>query len=243
MTTTSPAARVSGTIKADAVRLADQAETLAAPLVGQHEALQKHHLETAAALRTLAAIQPDPQPESTDVVFGRQHFEPKRDSDRKPWDATTEPQSDHIAASGNMVAPQPVEWDAHAEFKAAEDHARKALRYVCGDLSGQHMSVRKHEARNHEHLRRIYAEARDIAPRFADTLAWLLWHDILDAQRLAMLSENATPASAGTVSVEAAARVLLDNIQETWRAFGNAGIIKAERIDAALRALAGEGGR
>lgn len=61
MTTTPTAARVSGTIKADAARLADQAETLAAPLVGQHETLRSHHLETAAALRILAAIQPDPE--------------------------------------------------------------------------------------------------------------------------------------------------------------------------------------
>lgn len=62
------AARVSGTIKADAARLADQAETLAAPLVGQHEGLRSHHLETAAALRILAAIQPDPEPKPVSQV-------------------------------------------------------------------------------------------------------------------------------------------------------------------------------
>lgn len=80
-------------------------------------------------------------------------------------------------------------WDAHAEFKERAAHARRALSYVCGDLSKRVPTVGKHEARNHEHLRRIYAEARDEFPRFADTLAWLLWHDILDADRLATLTE------------------------------------------------------
>lgn len=80
-------------------------------------------------------------------------------------------------------------WDAHREFKERAAEARKALHYVCGDLSKRVPTVGKHEARNHEHLRRIYAEAKDEFPRFADTLAWLLWRDIIDSDRLAALTE------------------------------------------------------
>lgn len=114
-----------------------------------------------------------------------------------------------LAAQG-----EPVAWDALAEFKSSAEFARKAYAHVCGGIKGRTASVGKHEAKNHEHLRRIYEEAKDAFPRFADTLAWLLWHEILRFDRLAMLVEDhglrvPTPVSAG-VTVKQAAQVLQD---------------------------------
>ena len=84
-----------------------------------------------------------------------------------------------------------MSWDAHKEFTERAAQARKALWHVCGDVSGTPATVGKHEAKNHEHLRQVYAEAKESFPRFADTLAWLLWHDIVDADRLEWLSKDA----------------------------------------------------
>ena len=84
-----------------------------------------------------------------------------------------------------------MSWDAHKEFTERAAQARKAIWHVCGDVSGTPATVGKHEAKNHEHLRQVYAEAKESFPRFADTLAWLLWHDIVDADRLEWLSKDA----------------------------------------------------
>lgn len=80
-------------------------------------------------------------------------------------------------------------WDAHAEFKEAAAHARKALAYACSDLPERQPTVGKHAARNHGHLRQVYQEALTSNPRFADTLAWILWHRVRDFDRLALLTE------------------------------------------------------
>jgi len=80
-------------------------------------------------------------------------------------------------------------WDSHREFSICAAHARKAMSHVLGDVSGIRPTVGKHEAVNHEHLRLVYEEARQSNPRFADTLAWRLWWDVVDADRLALLSE------------------------------------------------------
>lgn len=92
------------------------------------------------------------------------------------------------------------EWDALKEFKERAEFARKAYQHVCGDIAGRVPTVGKHQAVNHEHLRRIYVEAKDAFPQFADTLAWMLWHEIVSFDRLVILVEDftiSTPAQIG----------------------------------------------
>tara|TARA_R100000951_G_C2644856_1_gene182202 strand:+ start:375 stop:656 length:282 start_codon:yes stop_codon:yes gene_type:complete len=43
-------------------------------------------------------------------------------------------------------------------------------------------TVGKHEAQNYIHLENVLEEADKTCPKAADTIRWLLWHDILDAQ-------------------------------------------------------------
>lgn len=87
-------------------------------------------------------------------------------------------------------------WDAHKEHKEEAASARERLAFV---LDGQTVtasgSVGKHRARNWQHLKEVYAEARESCPRAADTIAWLLWWDIGDADRLAALTDPNDPTN------------------------------------------------
>lgn len=88
-------------------------------------------------------------------------------------------------------------WDALAEFKRSAAAAREAFDHVVGkEPRMRAVTVGKHQARNHAHLKSIYEEAFNKHPEFADTLAWLLWWEILEFDRLALLTEEFTAGSA-----------------------------------------------
>lgn len=67
-------------------------------------------------------------------------------------------------------------------FKAHEQNARNRGNAVIRDAAKKTSTVGKHEARNYAHLRAVLEEADKSCPRAADTIRWLIWHEILDAQ-------------------------------------------------------------
>jgi IMP dehydrogenase/GMP reductase len=69
--------------------------------------------------------------------------------------------------------------------REALEAAREAYNAVVGQDGGHKMTVGKHEAKNHAHLKSVIEEADAACPRAADTLRWLLWHRVLEAQRMA----------------------------------------------------------
>lgn len=80
-------------------------------------------------------------------------------------------------------------WNAHKEHKDRAASCRERFTFVLGDTSGEKMTVGKHEALNWTSLKSVYEEAREKCPRAAHTIAWMLWHDILEADRFAALTE------------------------------------------------------
>ncbi|MEO1108299.1 MAG: hypothetical protein AAFX90_10285 [Pseudomonadota bacterium] len=66
------------------------------------------------------------------------------------------------------------------QHKQREDGARETL--IAIGKSDRPMTVGKHEAKNHNHLKSVLAEADEVCPRAADTIRWLFWHECLDAQ-------------------------------------------------------------
>lgn len=86
-------------------------------------------------------------------------------------------------------------WDAHKEHKEEAANCRERLAFVCGDMSGEKMTVGKHEAMNWVSLKSVYEEAREKCPRAAHTIAWMLWHSILKADRFAHLTEPETTST------------------------------------------------
>ena len=69
-----------------------------------------------------------------------------------------------------------------ALFRSREKDTREGNSLVISDAVGKPSMVGKHEARNRVHLESVLAEADKECPRAADTIRWLLWHEILDAQ-------------------------------------------------------------
>lgn len=67
-------------------------------------------------------------------------------------------------------------------FRNAEQNARDRYNPILANFPDRKPVVGKHEARNHVHLEETLAEADEKCPRAADTIRWLLWHDIVDAQ-------------------------------------------------------------
>jgi len=67
-------------------------------------------------------------------------------------------------------------------FRSHEQNARKRGNTVLRDAAKKTSTVGKHEARNYVHLAQVLAEADEACPRAADTIRWLIWHEILDAQ-------------------------------------------------------------
>lgn len=80
-------------------------------------------------------------------------------------------------------------WDAHKEHGEHAASCRERMTFVLGDMSSEKMTVGKHEALNWVSLKSVYEEAREKCPRAAHTIAWMLWHDILAADRLTHLTE------------------------------------------------------
>lgn len=74
--------------------------------------------------------------------------------------------------------------EMHKQHRMMVDSAKKAFEEVVGDQSGRKMTVGKHEACNHVHLRSVLEEADEKCPRASDTIRWLLWHNVLHAQRM-----------------------------------------------------------
>ena len=74
------------------------------------------------------------------------------------------------------------------QHRMAVEAARDRFKTVVGDHAGQAVTVGKHEAMNYVHLKTVIAEADELCPRAADTLRWFLWHDVLEAQRMASMA-------------------------------------------------------
>ncbi|MEO0782530.1 MAG: hypothetical protein AAFZ46_12280 [Pseudomonadota bacterium] len=67
-------------------------------------------------------------------------------------------------------------------FRAVEQDVRTRHNAVINIKPDRPATVGKHEARNYVHLSAVLKEADEACPRAADTIRWLLWHEIVDAQ-------------------------------------------------------------
>lgn len=67
-------------------------------------------------------------------------------------------------------------------FREGEQNARDRHNAVIGIKPDRKATVGKHEARNYVHLSAVLKEADKTCPRAADTIRWLLWHEVVDAQ-------------------------------------------------------------
>ena len=81
-------------------------------------------------------------------------------------------------------------WDAETYFGRLVDYAWEDYRAVVFDLDTVKPKIGQYLAANRRHLRKIYAEAREKFPEFADTLLWLLRYKGIEANRHANLSES-----------------------------------------------------
>lgn len=77
----------------------------------------------------------------------------------------------------------------HDQHMQQVESARKAFREVLGDKPAIKPTVGKHEAHNYVRLKQVLAEAWEKCPDAASVICWFLWWDVLEAQRLAMLSD------------------------------------------------------
>jgi hypothetical protein len=75
-------------------------------------------------------------------------------------------------------------------LRREEASARGDLAKALADRPAGPTAVGKHEAKNWTHLRTVISEAQDACPRAAETIRWLLWHSVLDAQRIMMIAED-----------------------------------------------------
>lgn len=75
-------------------------------------------------------------------------------------------------------------------LKRDEALVREGLQAVLDAKPDHSPSVGKHEAQNWVHLKEVIALADQECPPAADTIRWLLWHEVLDAQRLSSLAED-----------------------------------------------------
>ena len=76
-------------------------------------------------------------------------------------------------------------------FKRQEEVRREGNNSVIRADVGRKVTVGKHEAHNYAHLKAVIAEADEACPRAADTIRWLLWHEIVDAQWYLHMAEMA----------------------------------------------------
>jgi hypothetical protein len=83
-----------------------------------------------------------------------------------------------------------TDWDAETYFGRLMDYAWEDYRTVVFDFETVKPKVGQYLAANRKHLRKVYAEAREKNPEFADTLLWLLRYKGIEANRHANLSES-----------------------------------------------------
>lgn len=74
-------------------------------------------------------------------------------------------------------------------FRDRERDVREGSNAVLKTSQGRKVVVGKHEAQNYAHLERVLSEADEACPRAADTIRWLLWHKVLDAQWYMYMAE------------------------------------------------------
>jgi len=67
-------------------------------------------------------------------------------------------------------------------FSDAEAHYRDGYGTLLAGFPERKCTVGKHEAKNWIHLERVLSGADNDCPRAADTIRWLLLHNVLDAQ-------------------------------------------------------------
>lgn len=76
--------------------------------------------------------------------------------------------------------------DLHDQFKQSESLSRRALDHCVP--KGFKPTLGKHQAVNHEQMRRTIEKAATECPDAAAVITWLLWHKVLDDQRMVFLS-------------------------------------------------------
>ena len=80
------------------------------------------------------------------------------------------------------------------EFKEWLDRemtsARDGLKEVIDARPEGAAVVGKYEATNYGHLRSVIAEADEACPRAAETLRWLLWHNVMDITRIVQVADD-----------------------------------------------------
>lgn len=69
-----------------------------------------------------------------------------------------------------------------SSFTEREADSRERYNRLLANFPDRKSTVGKHEARNYIHLEKVLEEADKTCPKAADTIRWLLWHEILDAQ-------------------------------------------------------------
>ena len=69
-----------------------------------------------------------------------------------------------------------------SSFTEREAISRERYNLLLVNFPKRKSTVGKHEAQNYVHLENVLKEADKSCPKAADTIRWLLWHDILDAQ-------------------------------------------------------------
>lgn len=69
-----------------------------------------------------------------------------------------------------------------SSFKERATDSGNRYNHLLSKFPKRKSTVGKHEAQNYIHLEKVLEEADQSCPKAADTIRWLLWHDILDAQ-------------------------------------------------------------
>lgn len=72
--------------------------------------------------------------------------------------------------------------EALKAFRDVEENTRNRNNGIICIKPERPATVGKHEAKNWVHLENVLAEADGKCPRAADTIRWLLWHEVLNAQ-------------------------------------------------------------
>lgn len=72
--------------------------------------------------------------------------------------------------------------DLVSAFRDCEQDSRDIAKTLLRDAPGRPSTVGKHEAKNVFHLEKVLKMADATCPEAADTLRWLLWHNVLRAQ-------------------------------------------------------------